>query len=163
LAIHKKLTEGSILFTFHEPHYQYYYHRNNRSKYGIHFKILYVHNRRERTSGELVSEKMKETLEKLGIRTQKANSTSISAIGCRTFTYHRCESDVPYPSQEQMQEAMKALEGVFRTQTQAQGKTLIRSEFMQDFKEKKMSNQDNVFALLKPLKDYIAKETYFTY
>ncbi|UOE58170.1 hypothetical protein [Cytobacillus oceanisediminis] len=163
MAMHKKLTVGSVLFTFHTPRYEHYLHQAGHPKYRIEFNLLHVYNRRERTSGAPVPKTMIPLLDKLGIRHQSYyNGNSVYAVGCRNHTYYKCQSDLPYPTPEQVQEANKALEN-FLSQNNIRssyGAELSENPFMKDFQEKKMSNKDAVFSLLKPLDEYVAEETY---
>lgn len=163
MAMHKKLDVGSILFTYHEPRYDLSNHRSGRDKYVIEFKALYVHNRRERSTGAYVPKTLIPTLEKLGIRHQEHSyeHDNTCAVGCRTHVYHRCNSPMPYPTPEQIKAAREDLEGrLTRESITNEGVSLVEIEFVQDFKEKKMSNKDAVFSLSKPLEDYVANETY---
>lgn len=164
MAMHKKLNVGSILFTYHEPRYQVNNHRHGRDKYTIDFKALYVHNRRERTSGVHVPKTLIPTLEKLGIRHEDNyyyQSDTTVAVGCRTYVYHRVTSDMPYPTPEQIKAAREKLDSHLESESaRNEGVSLMEIDFVQDFKEKKMSNKDAVFSLLKPLEDYVANETY---
>lgn len=161
MAIHKKLPVGSILFTFHQPQYNYYGHRNGRSKYTIQFNLLYVYNRRERSSGASVPSQLIPTLEKLGIRFTEAGRGRTTAIGCRHYTYFQCDSYLPYPTPDQVKEAAAALERIRNGNNVIYNSmTLVDNEFMKDFRNQKMSNKDTLFSLLKPLKEYSAEETY---
>ncbi|MFE4029258.1 hypothetical protein ACFX4N_24210 [Priestia sp. YIM B13551] len=167
MAIHKKLPVGSILFTYHEPGYNYSNHRYGRGKYHIDFKVLYVHNRRERTTGASVPRTLIPTLEKLGIRHQEYSydQQQTSAIGCRTYKYYSFSSNSPYPTAEAIQTAQQELESLFTRETvSVEGIriSLVENDFMKDFKEKKMKNKDAIFSLSKPLHDYLANETYIT-
>lgn len=166
MAMHKKLDVGSILFNYHDPQYNYYSHRHGREKYTIHFKTLYIHNRRERSNGVSVPRTLIPTLDKLGIRHQEISHApdNVVAVGCRAYIYHSCESDMPYPTPNQVEEAREKLQSQMQNNTaRNEGVDLTEIEFVQDFKEKKMSNQDAVFSLLKPLNDYLANETYMSY
>lgn len=161
MAMHKKLNIGSILFAYHEPRYNSYRHRDGREKYDIDFKVLYVHNRRERSAGVDVPISLIPTLEKLGIRHENVyRQTDVTcAVGCRTHVYYSCTSSMPYPSPEQIKAARAALEEQLEAETaRNQGVTLSEVEFVQKFREKKMTNKDSVFSLLKPLHDYVANE-----
>ncbi len=165
MAMHKKLSVGSILFTYHEPRYDYSNHRYGRDKYIIEFKALYIHNRRERTTGANVPKSLIPTLEKLGIKYEENHYDRdyVCAVGCRNYIYSRCSSAMPYPSVGQIKFAQEKLENELSAATaRNEGVSLIEVEFVQDFKEKKMSNKDAVFSLLKPLHDYVANETYIS-
>ncbi|PGT10185.1 hypothetical protein [Bacillus cereus] len=165
MAMHKKLNVGSILFTYHEPRYDYSNHRNGRDKYIIEFKALYIHNRRERTTGAHVPKSLIPTLAKLGIKYEANHydNEHVCAVGCRNYIYSRFTSSMPYPSVEQIKLARQKLELELNEESASnEGVSLIEVEFVQDFKEKKMSNKDAVFSLLKPLHDYVANETYIS-
>lgn len=164
MAMHKKLSVGSILFCYHEPTYDVYGARYNGLKYRIHFKVLYVQNRRERTTGVSVPKSIIPTLDKLGIRytSHHYESDIVYAIGCRTHTYYVICSDSPYPTAEEVKKARAKLEERLESPegiTQ-EGVQLMEIDFVKDFKEK-MSNKDALFSLNKPLVEYHAKESVF--
>ncbi|BCT30376.1 MULTISPECIES: hypothetical protein [Bacillus subtilis group] len=161
MAMNRNLQVGSILFTYHEPSYSHMNHRSGREKYYISFKALYVHNRRERTSGTTVPKDLIPTLDKLGIRHLGHDDDTTFAVGCRSYVYYRCKSNLPYPTPEQIQAARAALDSYLeREQAENLGVPLMEVEFVKDFKEKKMSNKDAMFSLLKPLDQYLNKETF---
>lgn len=164
MAMHKKLDVGSILFTYHEAKYREHSHRAGLKKYCITFKALYVHNRRERTSGAWVPSSLKPTLEKLSIRWSNSyysQSNQIVAIGCRTLIYYECQSDLPYPSSEQIEKARNELESRLENNSlYNEGVGLMEIDFIEGFKEKKMSNKDGIFSLSKSLEDFVQSETY---
>ncbi|MES9681666.1 hypothetical protein ABWK22_01875 [Gottfriedia acidiceleris] len=165
MAMHRKLDVGSILFTYHQPRYDMSRHRNNLDKYLIEFKALYVHNRRERSSGAMVPLTLIPTLDKLGIRHDEnyRGAGNTCAVGCRTYVYYRCYSPMPYPSPEHIKAARAELEERMNLHSASnEGVSLMEIDFVQDFKEKKMSNKDSIFSLLKPLHDYVANETHIT-
>ena len=163
MAMHKKLSVGSILFCYHEPSYDVYGARYSGLKYRISFKVLYVQNRRERTTGVSVPKKLTPTLDKLGVRyTQHHDNEHVYAIGCRTHTYAQISSDTPYPTAEEVKKARIQLEERLESEdgiTQG-GVQLMEIDFVKDFKEK-MSNKDALFSLSKPLVEYHAKESVF--
>lgn len=160
MAMHKKLDVGSVLFCYHEPIYEYYAHRRNAGKYSIQFKVLYVHNRRERTTGARVPRKIVPTLDKLSIRyTDDYREEYVYAVGCRAATYKTYRSDLPYPTAEQIKEARASLEAMLETgELCNEGVRLMSIDFVDSFKEKKMSNKDSLFSLNKPLVDYQMQE-----
>ena len=164
MAMHKKLRVGSILFCYHEPSYDVYGARYSGLKYRINFKVLYVQNRRERTTGVPVPKSITPTLDKLGIRytTQYYDNDHVYAIGCRTHVYDSICSDSPYPTAEEVKKARAKLEERLESPdgiTQ-EGVQLMEIDFVKDFKEK-MSNKDSLFSLNKPLVEYHAKESVF--
>lgn len=168
MAMHKKLGVGSILFTYHEAEYLGHYQRSPEKKYRIQFKVLHVHNRRERTSGTQVPASLKPTLDKLSIRYDNAsyysNRDTIYAIGCRSLNYYTCLSDLPYPSAEQVEEARRELDSRLESNTLIYGDThLMEIDFIEDFKEKKMTNKDALFSLSKSLEDFVSSETHLYY
>lgn len=166
MAMNKNLDVGSILFTFHKPTYQEYAHSRGNEKYKIEFIALYVHNRRERTSGINVPKSLIPTLDKLKIRHVDVNSyyrehDEVFAIGCRQYVYYSCTSDMPYPTADELKAARKTLDEQLDTSHAVnQGVTLMEIDFIQDFKEKKVTNKDAAFSLLKPLRNYVENETY---
>lgn len=159
MAIHKKLGVGSLLFTYHYPDYDSYAHRRGEAKYHIRFKALYVHNRRERSTGVPVPKTLIPTLEKLGIKYNEFSHTDVIAVGCRSYTYHSCRSNLPYPSADDVTEASRVLKEKLESDVASnEGVSLMEIDFIQDFKEKKMSNKDALFSLNKPLQDYVSNE-----
>jgi hypothetical protein len=157
LAIHKKLTVGSILFTYHTTQYNSY--RSLGNKYQINFYALYVKNRRERTTGDTVPLRLLPTLEKLNIKcTPSYTKDFVHAVGCRIFRYYTASSDSPYPLTEHIEKAREALETFLEDSGQTGGVKLDNNEFMTQFKESKMTNKDALFALQKPLKEYVQEE-----
>lgn len=164
MAMHRKLDVGSILFTYHEPEYLGHYNRTPEHKYRIIFKVLHVHNRRERTSGTQVPASLKSTLDKLSIRYDDrgyyGERDCIYAIGCRSLNYYSCLSDLPYPSAEDVEAARRELESRLENNNLYYGDvSLMEIDFIEDFKEKKMSNKDALFSLSKSLEDYVSNET----
>lgn len=161
MAMHRKLDVGSILFTYPQATYHYSGHRNGTHKYRIDFKALYVHNRRERSTGGHVPKTMIATLDKLGIRHSQASSDFVYAVGCRNHIYHTVWSNLPYPSPEQIKEARLEFESHLSDGSlQNEGVPMMQVEFVQEFKEKKVSNKDLLFSLQRPLDHYLANETY---
>lgn len=162
--MHKKLDVGSILFTYHEPRYDLHKHRTGDDKYVIEFKALHVQNRRERSNGAYVPKTLIPTLEKLGIKHQEGyySGDMTCAVGCRTYVYYKCNSNMPYPTPEQIKEARRQFELKLSNGTASnEGTSLIEVDFVQKFKEKKMSNKDAVFSLQKSLENYVCNETHF--
>lgn len=160
MAMHKKLQPGSVLFTYQMPFYRERLHRSGGLKYLIKFKALVVYNRRERSSGAMVPIKLKPTLEKLGIKYTPHTESTLVAIGCRDLDYFSCESNTPYPTPEQVIKAHQAYQDLVENQVRWRGLELQKIEFIEQFKEKKMSNADSLFSLSNSLSDYIEKETF---
>jgi len=162
MAMHKNLEVGSALFTFHESEYGHYNHRLGREKYTINFKVLYVHNRRERTTGTYVPRTLIPTLDKLGIRylNHWANE-KVCAVGCRTHIYYSIRSNSPYPTSDEIKAAQEEFDKKQRdSRLRNEGVEIFEIDFVQTFKEKKMSNKEALFVINKPLEDYINSETY---
>lgn len=161
MAMNKNLEVGSILFTYVDTEYAYHNHRFGRPKYTIRFKLLYVYNRRERTSGTYVSSALIPTLEKLGIRYVDGINGKVCAIGCRSAAYHEVQSDSPYPTAEDMKTAQRKLEAHLQNETSYNRSIrLFEIDFIKTFKEKKMSNKDALFVIQKPLEEFINNESY---
>ena len=161
MAMNKKLEVGSILFTYTEADYGAQSHRYGRAKYTIRFKVLYVHNRRERTTGVYVPSTLKSTLDKLGIRHTNVYSDKVCAVGCRALVYHTVQSNSPYPTTDDVKEAQEKLESRLQEHSLSNyGIDLFEIDFVESFKQKKMSNKDALFAIQKPLEDYINNEQY---
>lgn len=162
MAMHKKLQPGALLFTFQDPIYNQWDHQGGREKYRIEFKALHVFNRRERSSGEYVPANLIPTLDKLGIRyiESQHRKDRVLAVGCRAYSYYSCNSDLPYPSPEQVKAAQQAYEQTTSGSRSNQGVELQQVEFVEEFKEKKMSNMDSLYSLSNSLNDYVAQQTY---
>lgn len=159
MAMHKKLDIGSVLFTFHEPTYFRHKHVRGENKYKIHFKALYIYNRRERTSGDVVPNIIIPTLDKLKIKYLDAFDDKVVAVGCRSYSYYTCTSKLPYPSVDDIKKAKEALDELLTTErTIGDGINLMETTFMSDFIEKKVSNKDVLFSLNKPIDQYLEKE-----
>ncbi|MEK1828838.1 hypothetical protein AAAC51_06750 [Priestia megaterium] len=166
MAMHQKLAVGTILFTYPEPDYNYYNHRYGNKHYTLKFKLLYVHNRRERSTGSFVSKHLSSTLNKLKIKCidETHYPNQVMAVGCRAYTYHSFSSKIPYPTAAQVKEAQQKLNLLLERGTvSVEGKniTLIDNEFITNFKQKQMTNKDCLFSLLKPMEEYIEKETHY--
>lgn len=161
MAMNKNLEVGSILFTYTESIYEHQSHRFGNKKYTIRFKVLYVHNRRERTTGAYVPQTLKSTLDKLGIRQTNSYSGKLCAVGCRAITYHEVRSNSPYPTSDDIKTAQEKLESNLQNNSlTSYGVNLFEIDFVETFKEKKMSNKDALFAIQKPLEEFINNETY---
>lgn len=162
MAMNKNLEVGTILFTYTDAGYEHHSHRCGRHKYVIRFKALYVHNRRERTTGAYVPASLRSTLDKLGIRHYACGyGEVICAVGCRAITYHEVRSNNPYPTAEDVKIAQEKLEEKLRDNALTNGGIkLFEIEFVEKFKQKKMSNKDALFAIQKPLEEFINNETF---
>jgi len=160
MATYKKLTVGSMLFNYHEPVYQYahYHPRSNspdRKKYSIAFKVLYIYNRRERSYGAAVPTKMIPLLKKFSIkyvRSRSQDSSAVDAVGCRHYTYYKIESDFPYPTAAQIQEAKERFDSLGENATH-NGIHLSANSFFDTYIQNKLTNKDALYVLKKPIKE----------
>lgn len=164
MAIHKKLPVGSLLFNYHEAYYDRNSHRRGMDKYTISFKAIHVFNRRERTNGVLIPIELKPVLDELGIRTIRGYSKQIIAVGCREVTYHSYTSNSPYPTKTQLDEANKRYEELLSSDDNNDNPfdpRINENSFMNDFKEKKMTNKDFLFTLYESPSEFVSKQRHF--
>jgi hypothetical protein len=162
MAMHPKLSEGSIILYYPDIRETTYFPNQNnyRLSYSerwlkmpaFEFKVyaLYVDNRRARTNGITVPAELEPILNMLKIKTKKwrPDSPTITAVGCYTKTIHQ-EFIVEEPNLSEQfrnafQKAKELVQGIA-------GKDVFDSEFVEDFLAKKMKNKEKKIVLFTPI------------
>lgn len=151
MAIHQELGVGSVITTYHTvigPDHM-------TGKYAIRFYVLFVQNRRERSSGELVPKNMESFLNALGIRTLDSHMTnSVTAIGCRSTSYFSTISNTPYPSINMLKTAREEYD-IFIDNNDYDECDIQTNDFMNEFNKNEGSNNLYLFSLAKTPKQIL--------
>jgi hypothetical protein len=167
MAADKKIKVGVVITTYSQVEYLPYNHRYQKDAYQTRYFALYMHNRRERTSGVTLPRSFEPILQKFGIKCiYRHNSETLIAVGCRVHCYYTAVGKSPYPDPENVKKASEALEafkatclveGEEQTETNNSGFLLITYT---ERKLENITNKDVLSMLYKPIEQYIYNEQY---
>ena len=160
MAMHPKLTEGSILLYYPEMEqtYRYRYGEPPIPLYTLTIKVLYVYNRRARTNGAYIPVRFRKYLESLKVRIGhghgRGDSERIVAVGCQTRTV-RYEESIGEPK-------IPAEFITFFSDIKANTNTddrIYENEFIQKFLATRIQNKDKKGVLFTPVESIVGFHT----
>lgn len=148
MAMHSRLDVGSIITTYQSVS------KVGKDNYNISFHVLYVKNRRERTSGVRLPKTMMGLLNKYSIRCDEdyyREQDYFLAIGCRQKCYYQSFSNTPYPTKNMLLKAEEALKSYIYNEDKkhASGEDICvhYNSFVEETNSTKLQNKDALFAL----------------